>query len=92
MCVNKIIKKDGNTTPIVAIIAPIKPACELPTNVAIFIAIGPGELSANAMKFNNSSLVIHSYINAFSLIKDIIACPPPKVKAPISKKVRNNNK
>ena len=46
---SRMMIKDGITTAIVAINAPGKPACELPTQVARLTMIGPGVLSLTAI-------------------------------------------
>ena len=43
--------------PIVATIAPVKPARRLPTKVAAFTAIGPGVISAMVTRSVNSLMV-----------------------------------
>ena len=59
-----------------------------PIKVLRLIANTPGQLCATAIRSTNSSLLIHF---RFSTISDsiigIIAYPPPKVNAPILKKV-----
>ena len=54
------------------------------------MATGPGVLSAMTVTFTRSSWVIQCFFSTqmFS-ITEIIAYPPPKVNAPILKKVRN---
>ena len=59
-----------------------------PIKVLRLIANTPGQLCATAIRSTNSSLLIHF---RFSTISDsiigIIAYPPPRVNAPILKKV-----
>lgn len=66
--INKMIIKEGKTTPSVARNDPQNPPCEEPTNVAILIAIGPGVDSAIAIKSKNSSLFNNFFLftNSFS--------------------------
>ncbi len=88
--INMMIINDGRTTPMVATNAPKKPPLDEPIKVAIFTAIGPGELSATAIKLINSSSVSHVFDKTSSRISDIIPYPPPNERAPIFKKTRNN--
>lgn len=50
--------KAGKTQPNVQIIAPGNPERRVPTNVAEFIDIGPGVISAMVIKSANSSIDI----------------------------------
>jgi hypothetical protein len=52
----------------------------------------PGVLSLMAMKFIRSSGDIHPWEYTSDCMRGIIAYPPPKVKSPILKKVKNNFK
>ena len=51
--------QEGATQPIVAMIAPGRPAICVPTNVAELIAIGPGVISAIVMISANCVIVSH---------------------------------
>lgn len=90
--ISRIIMKDGNTTPTVATRAPKIPAWDDPTKVAILTAMGPGVDSDTAIKFIISDSVNQPFDKQSSLIKDIIAYPPPNETTPIFKKVKNNSK
>lgn len=52
-------------------------------------ASGPGVDSETAMKFKNSLSVSQPFEMTVSLTRETIPYPPPKVKAPILRKVRN---
>ena len=87
----RIMMKDGSTIPSVAMTAPRIPPVRIPTNVAIFTARGPGVLSLRAMKSTSSASVSQPCRSASYCIMAIIAYPPPKVNAPIFRKVRNDH-
>ena len=89
---SKIIINDGKITPSVARKEPKIPACEDPIKVAIFIATGPGVLSATAIKFNISELVSQPCAKTSSVSNGIIAYPPPNVNKPSLKKVKNKSR
>ena len=55
--ISRMMKKEGSTTPSVAISAPGKPPCDDPIKVAILIASGPGVDSETATKLRNSASV-----------------------------------
>ena len=61
---------EGSTTPSVAISAPGAPACEAPTKVAMFTAIGPGVDSVTATKLMNSRSVIQPFDSTISRISE----------------------
>ena len=52
-------------------------------------ASGPGVDSETAMKFKNSLSVSQPFEMTVSLTRETIPYPPPKVKAPILRNVRN---
>ena len=57
------------------------------------MAMGPGVDSATTVILTISSSVIHFFFwTQVSLIMDIMAYPPPKVKSPILKKVMKSSK
>ena len=58
-----IIISEGSDTPSVATTAPLIPQILYPIYVAIFIAIGPGVLSATDTTFKNSSWVINLFLS-----------------------------
>lgn len=87
-----IIIKDGRTTPSVENIAPIIPEFLKPMNVLILIAKGPGVDSDIAMNSRSSLLVAQEYLSMYSLIRGIIAYPPPNVKRPILKNTERSIK
>jgi hypothetical protein len=70
--IQRMMIKDGRTTPSVADNAPQKPPCDEPTKVAILTAIGPGVDSATAIKFNSSFSVSQPLARQSSLIREII--------------------
>ena len=82
--------KDGRTTSSVARNEPRMPPCAEPINVAILTASGQGVDSETAIKFKNSLSVSQPFEMTVSHTKETIPYPPPKVKAPIIKKFRNN--
>lgn len=88
--IKSIIMKDGRTTPSVAINEPRMPPCVEPINVAILTASGPGVDYETAMKFKNSLSVSQPFEMTVSLTRETIPYPPPKERAPIIKKFRNN--
>lgn len=87
-----MMQKDGKVTPRVAITAPGRPFCRKPTKVEQLMATGPGVDSAITVIFIISSWEIQFFFSTqiFS-ISEIIAYPPPKVKRPILKKVKNKS-
>lgn len=86
-----IIKNEGKIVPNAATMLPRFPRILSPTATDILTANMPGNDCATASKSRKSSLPIHRCFStiSFSMI-DIIAHPPPKVKAPILKNVINN--
>ena len=81
---------DGKANPKVAKRLPQNPATLNPIYVAAFTEIGPGVDSLIAKISNISAFVAHLRFSTTSFwMMGIIAYPPPKVKAPIFKKVRN---
>ena len=88
----KMIIKEGSITPRVATKLPKTPPCELPINVAILTAIGPGVDSATAMKLSNSDSVSHPCDKTVSLITDIIPYPPPNDRLPIFRNDKNKSR
>ena len=82
---------DGSTTPSVASTAPSIPPVFIPTKVAIFTASGPGVLSLSATKSTSSDYESQPCCSASYCIMAIIEYPPPKVNAPIFRKIRNSS-
>lgn len=91
MAMHSIIMNDGNMVPSAAIVAPFMPLSLSPTATDIFTARIPGNDWATASRSRNSSRSIQCFLStiSFSMI-EIIAQPPPNVKAPILKNDRNN--
>ena len=96
----RIIINEGRTTPSVAHAEPktspksmpVSLPSIAPTKVAIFTAIGPGVDSDTAIILSSSPSVSHPFSSTFSRTNEIIAYPPPKVKSPISKKVKKSSR
>jgi hypothetical protein len=83
---------EGKTIPAVAKIAPILPASLYPIKVDALMAMAPGIVWDAANISIISSFLTHPFLSITSFsIKGIMAKPPPKVKEPILKKVRNNS-
>ena len=81
----------SSSNPIVAKTEPKTPATLYPTNVDVFIAIGPGVDSAIMKMSPISPLLSHFFfLTISSSINGIIAYPPPKVNKPILKKVKKS--
>ena len=55
------MKQEGRMQPKVAARAPGIPATWIPTNVALFIAMGPGVISEIVMMSANSVIVSHEW-------------------------------
>ena len=67
-----MMRNAGNTTPIVAQIAPSGPPCDAPTKVAMFTAMGPGVDSHTPMKSRNASSVSQPCASTVSRTSAII--------------------
>ncbi len=91
IAIARMIMNDGSIVPREAIILPLVPRNLSPTAVAILTARMPGRLCAIANRSRKSSRSIQWYLSTISRsIIDIIAQPPPNVKAPILKKEANS--
>ena len=86
----RIIRKEGSMVPNAATMLPRRMATRSPTATAMFTARMPGSDCATASRSRKSSRLIHRWVVTISRsIIEIIAQPPPKVKAPILKNVTN---
>ena len=91
MAIAKIIRKEGRIVPNEATTLPAVPRSLSPTAVAMFTASIPGSDCATARRSRKSSFSIQWYLSTISRsIMEIMAQPPPNVKAPILKKVANS--
>ena len=88
IAMKRIIRKEGSMVPSEAIMLPFPPRILSPIAVAMFTAKMPGRDWAMAKRSRKSLRSIQWCLSTISRsIIDIIAHPPPKVKAPILKKV-----
>jgi len=84
----RIMRNDGSADPSKVHTAPRRPLILYPINVEMLMAKTPGQLCEIAIRSKNSSFSIHLFFSttSFSII-GIMAYPPPRVNAPILKKV-----
>ena len=76
--------QDGETPPIVAIMAPRSPAICIPTKVAALIAIGPGVICEIVIISVNPVILNQPFCTTTcSSIRGNAAYPPPKLNRPI---------